>query len=137
MIAAGQQRLAGGRAERSSVEAIELQSGLRQPLGIRRMGRPAERTGCAKPDIVDENDQHIGRALGWTQWLDRRVFRGRIGRVIRGHTHVLRIGNRKNRALNRVSITHLITPLESLQYPSLISSFDDPRYRTPSSRLTY
>jgi hypothetical protein len=111
VISAGEQRLTGGRAQRGRVKSIELQPALRQALGVRGGDRATERTRGAKPAIVDQYDEHIGRAGGWSQRLDgrerRRVW---ILRVVGRHAHVLRIGNWQNRALNCVPRAHAASP---------------------------
>ena len=111
VIAPGEQRLARGRAERGRVKAVELQPVRRQPLGVRRGDGPAEGARGAKPAVVDQHDQHVGRALGRPQRLDRRELRVRILRVVGGQSHVLGVGNGKNRSLNLVLRTHTAPPM--------------------------
>ena len=48
-------------------------------------------------------DEHVRRALRRPQPLDRGELGVRILRVVRGQSHVLRVGNRQDRSLNRVS----------------------------------
>ena len=53
VVAAGQQRLARRRAQRSGVEPVVLQPARCQLLEVRRLARPAERTAGAEADVVD------------------------------------------------------------------------------------
>ena len=107
VIAPGQQRLARRRAERGRVEAVELEAVPGQPLGGRRWDRAAEGARRAKPAVVDQDDQHVGRALGRPQRLDRRELRVRVLRVVGGQAHVLAIGDRQDASLNLVGrVTH-------------------------------
>ena len=106
VVAPGQQRLARRRAQRGRVKAVELEAVLGEALGGRRVDRAAERARRGEADVVEQHDQHVGRPLRRPQRLDRRKLRVRILRVVGGHAHVLRIGNRKNRSLNRVLRTH-------------------------------
>ena len=77
MVAPGEQRLPRRRAQRRGVEARVLQPALRQLLEVRRLARAAEGAGGAVADVVDENHQHVGRALRWPQVPDRRKLRVR------------------------------------------------------------
>ena len=96
MVAAREQRLARRRAQRGRVKAVELEPVGRQFLGVRRRDRAAECARGAEPAVVDQDDEHIGRALGRPQRLDRRELGVRVLGVIRGHAHMLRIRDRKN-----------------------------------------
>ena len=74
VVAAGQQRLAGRRAQRGGVEAVVLQAVRGEHLEVRRLARTAEGARRAETDVIDQDDKHIGRALGWPQFLDRRII---------------------------------------------------------------
>ena len=63
MVAAGEQRLPRRRAQRGGVEARVLQPARGELLEVGRLARPAEGAGRAEADVVDEDDQHVGRAL--------------------------------------------------------------------------
>ena len=84
MVAASQQRLAGRGAQRADVEPVVGQPTGRQAVGGRRRARTAERVHRRKTRIVQQDHQHIGRALGRPQRLDRRETRLRVLGVI-GH----------------------------------------------------
>ena len=72
VVAAAQQRRAGGRAERSGVEAVVLQPLGGEPFGVRRVDRTTEGTRGSEPDVVDQDDQDVGSSLRRPQRLDRR-----------------------------------------------------------------
>ena len=72
MVAAAQQRRAGGRAERGGVEAVVLQPLGGEPFGVRRVDRTTECTRSPEPDVVNEDDQDVGSSLRRPQLLDRR-----------------------------------------------------------------
>ena len=110
VIAPGQEGLPRGRAQRRRVEAIELEPVLGQALRRGRMDRAAERARRGKADVVEEHDEHIRCALRRQQPFDRRELRVRILRVVRGHAHVLLVGNGKNRSLNPVLCAHPVSP---------------------------
>ena len=59
MVAAGQQRRAGRRAERRGVELVVAQPALRQPLERRHVDRPAEGARLAEAHVVDQHDEHV------------------------------------------------------------------------------
>ena len=73
VIASGQQRLPRRRAQRRRVEAVELEAVLGEALGGRRVDRAAERARRGKADVVEEHDEHVGRALRRPQRLDHRM----------------------------------------------------------------
>ena len=106
MVAPGEQRLPRGRAQRRGVEARVLQPALRQLVEVRRLARAAECAGGAVADVVDENHQHVGRALRWPQVPDRRKRRVRILGVVRDQTLMLDVGNRQLRSGHVVLIAH-------------------------------
>ncbi len=56
MVAAGEQRLAGRRAQRRGVEPGVLQSARGELLEVGRVARAAEGAGGAVADVVDEDD---------------------------------------------------------------------------------
>ena len=95
VVAPGQQRLPRRRAEGGGVEAVVLQAARRQLFRVRRLAGAAEGARRAEPGVVDEDDQHVGRALGRAQLLDRREFGVRIPRVIGDQTGSLRSGDRE------------------------------------------
>ena len=64
VVAAGEQRRAGRRAQRRGVEAVVLQPAGGEALEVRRVARAAERAGGAEADVVDQDDQDVRRARG-------------------------------------------------------------------------
>ena len=96
MVAAGQQRLPRRRAQRRGVEPGVLQPARGQLLEVGRLARPAEGAAGAEADVVDQDDQHVGRALGRPHIPDRRIAGVRILRVIGRQADMRDIGNRKD-----------------------------------------
>ena len=90
VVTPGQHRLARRRAQRGGVKTVEPDTVCRQALGDRRITRPTECRGRAEADIIDQHDQHIGRALRRPQHRDRRVGGVRVLRVIRRQADVKR-----------------------------------------------
>ena len=82
VVAAREQRLAGRRAQRRRVEAVELQPSGRQPLRRRALHRATERRRRAEPDVVEQHDQHVRRPRRRPQRHDRRERRLRILGVV-------------------------------------------------------
>ncbi len=82
VVASGQQRLAGWRAQRGGVKAIVLQSAGGQSLGGGRLAGTAEGARRTEARVVEQDDQNVGCALWRTQSLDGRVFGVRILGVI-------------------------------------------------------
>ena len=64
VVAPGQQRLPGRRAQRGRMETVELQAARGEAFGVRRLARPAEGARRAKPRVIDEDDQNVRRPLG-------------------------------------------------------------------------
>ena len=64
LVAPGQQRGAGRRADRGHVEPVVGQPHLLDAGEGGRADRAAERVGAAEAGVVDEDEQHVGRALG-------------------------------------------------------------------------
>ena len=73
VVAPGQQRLARRRAQRRGVEAVVAQPVRGQALEGRRLARAAEGRGGAEARVVEQDHEHVGRAGGRTQRLDRRI----------------------------------------------------------------
>ena len=63
MVAPGEQRLARRRAERGGVEAVVRQALGRHPLQGGHVDRAAEGAGRAEAHVVDQDDDHVRRAL--------------------------------------------------------------------------
>ena len=62
VVAPGHQRLAGGRAQGRDVEPAVAQAALRQALGRRHPARSAVRAARPEAHVVDDHDEHVGRA---------------------------------------------------------------------------
>ena len=63
MIAPGQQRRAGRRAQRRGVEVGVAQAACGQPVDVRRLDRGAVAAEMRKAEVVEQDDQHVRRAL--------------------------------------------------------------------------
>ncbi len=75
MVPAREQRLARGCAERGRVEPVVTQPTRCQALGRGRVAWSAERARGTEPDVVEQDDHDVRRALGRQQrvgWADRR-----------------------------------------------------------------
>ena len=101
MVAAGQQRLPGRRAESRGVEPGELQAGCGKPVSVRSGARPPERARRPEADVIQQDDQHVGCTLWRTQRLDRRKRRVRVLRVVRRQTRLRPLRNGENRTRAR------------------------------------
>ena len=110
VVAAGQQRLARGRAQRGGVEASEFQPARCQFLRGRCLAGPAKGAGRAEADVVDQDDQDVGSTLGWSQSLDWRELRGRILRIEGDQAFSARVRHRQMRPMLLVLCTH-VAPL--------------------------
>ena len=102
MVAPGQQRLARGRAQRRRVEAVVLEPVRREPLRGGRRARPAEGARRAEAHVVEQDHQHVRRALRRAQRLDRRERRVRVLRVVGDQSRVGLVGDRQDVSLNLV-----------------------------------
>ena len=96
VVAAGEQRLAGRRAERSGVEAVVAQPARGQSLRGRTPDRAAERARSPEADVVEEHDEDVGRARRWEQRLDRRKGRVRVLGVVRRQPDVGLVRDRQD-----------------------------------------
>jgi hypothetical protein len=92
------------------VEAIELQSVFCQPLGRRGVNRTAKGAARTKADIVNQDDQHVGRAFRGSDIPDRRKLGFRILGVIGRQTHMLHLRDGQNGSLNLIICTHGLSP---------------------------
>ena len=75
MVAACQERGPRGRAERRGVEAVEPKAILCDTIEREGGNRPAERAAGPKSDIIRQDQQHVGRALGRLDRL-RKILHG-------------------------------------------------------------
>ncbi len=95
VVAPGQQRRPRRGAEGGGVEAVVLQPGRRQLFQVRRLAGAAKGAVRTEPGVVDQDEQHVGRALGRAQLLDWREFGVRVPRVIRDQPGSLGRGDRE------------------------------------------
>ena len=77
------------------MEAVVFEPVPRQLFRIRCLARTAEGARGAEPGVIDQDDQHVGRALGRAQLLDWRELGVRIPRVIGDQPGSLGRGDRK------------------------------------------
>ena len=101
MIAAGQERRARGRADRRRVEGVVADALARDARERWRVDRPAVGVGQAEADVVQHDDEDVGRILGQSALLHaplvlgilqpRRSDAGRRGRRERQDGAVRRV----------------------------------------------
>ncbi len=110
MVATGQQRLTGWRAEGRGVKAVDLcfQSARRELLRVRCLTRAAKGARRTKPRVVDENEQNVRRTLWRAQLLDGREFRVRILGVVRNQATPGCVRHRKVRPVLFAFVAHVI-----------------------------
>ena len=106
VVAAGQQRLSGGRTQRSGVKAVVLEPIGRQALGRGRVDRATEGRRGAKAAVVDEDDEHVGGALGRPQRHDRRILRIRVLGIVGRQPDGWNVGDREDLPLDLVLDRH-------------------------------
>ncbi len=102
VIATGQHRLAGRRAQSGGVEAVVLEPVRSQPLSRRRRARSAEGARGAEAHVVEEDHEHVRRTSRRTQRLDRREGRVGVLRVVRDQPRVGLVGDGQDVSLNLV-----------------------------------
>ena len=98
VVAAGQQRLPGRRAQRGGVEPAVAQPAVGQPLRHRGVDRAAEHAGGAEADVVEQDHQHVRRASRRPQRRDRRERRLRVLGVVGGQPGPGAVGHRQRGA---------------------------------------
>ena len=90
---------------------------------------PPKALDGAEPGVVDQDDQHVGRALGRAQLLDWREFGVRILRVIGDQPGSLGSGDREMRTMFLVFAAHdpniLSLLARLLEEPRLLFNADD------------
>ena len=104
VIPSREQRRARGRAERSRVKAQVLETVVGEPLQVGRRDRSAKRTGRTEADIIDQHDEHVGRALRWTHLRNGWIVRVRVLGVVRGQRNWRDIGNGQNVATEGIGL---------------------------------
>ena len=100
VVAAGLECGAGGRAERGGVEPVVAQSSLGEAIEGGRRDGAAESAGRAEAEVVNQDDQHIGRAFrsGDVKALRRLGVAG----VGFGDDRAFRLRDGQDRAVQRV-----------------------------------
>ena len=102
VVAAGEQRDPRRRAKRGRVELVVAQAVVGERLDRRHVDRPAECARLAEAHVVDEDDQHIRRALRRLNLEARR--RLGVARVEFGVDRNRRLGDREDRAVECVTL---------------------------------
>ena len=98
VVAAGQEGHARRRAERRRVEPVVLEPLAGQTIERRHGNGAAERARVAEPDVVDQEDDDVRRALGRLHLEPRR--RLGLARVQFGLVRIVRLRNRQHRAID-------------------------------------
>ena len=123
VVAAGQHRRPGGRADRGDVEAVVAQARVGDPRQVRGLDRTAEGLRVAEARVVDQHEQDVGRPQGRAH----RSQHGPVGlRALQGAIDLpleLRVGHRQHGAVDRVHSTLLRLVIE------LSRSNQPPRFR--------
>jgi hypothetical protein len=65
----------------------------------------------SKAAIVNEDDEHVGRAFGRPQRLDGQVLRIRVFGIVGRQPDMGNVGDGENLALDFVSGRHVLTPV--------------------------
>ena len=81
MIAAGQKRRAGRRADRGGVEGVVADAFTGDAAQGRRVRRTAVCIGLSEADIVEQDDDDVGRVLRQTIGLDAALMPGLLQRL--------------------------------------------------------
>ena len=89
VIAAGEQRGAGGRADSGGVESVVAHPLIGELAQRRRVDLAAERRRLAETDVIEQDDEHVRRVRlevpGLRAALVHRVLQPRLGDACRGH----------------------------------------------------
>ncbi len=110
VVAARQQRGPRRRAQGGRVEAGELQALGGQPVEGRRLARPAEAARRTEADVIDQDHEHVGRAVGRRQPADRgELGVGRRG-VVGDRPGVGQIRDRQRPSVDRTISSHQNPP---------------------------
>ena len=110
VIAAGQQGLARRRADGRGMEAVVLETARGQLVGRRRGAGAAEGAGRAEAAVVDEHDEHVRRAFGRTQLLDRGGDRIRVLGIVIDEARRRGVAHRQVGTGFVVWFPHCLTP---------------------------
>ena len=91
------------------MEAVVAQAAVGEPLEVGRLARPAEGAAVAEAHVVEQDDEHVGGALGGPNWLDRWEAGVRVLRVVGGEADVRPVGDRQDLSLRFVlMVGHLL-----------------------------
>src|SRR5262245_30037400 len=91
------------------MEAGVFQTTCGEFLEVRCVARTAKGAGRAKAHVVEQDDEHIGRARRRPQLPDRRILRVRILGIVGRQTHMRLIRDGQDRSLSLVYLTsHII-----------------------------
>ena len=134
LVAAGERGRPGGRAERDHVVAVVVEAHLPDAGEVRRRDRPAEGVRLAEPGVVDQDEQHVGRALGRLRPGDDRPVGDRlVDRVAHRPAEVL-VRDREHGAVGH-ELAHRLreTVLKRLQ--ALLVGLDDRLRQRARQRL--
>ncbi len=115
MVATGEERGSGRRAERRRVEAVVLETLSGETLGRRCAARTTECARSCEADVVQQDDKNVRCPVGRPQWLDRRKLRLRVLRVEGRRPAVRLVGDRKHISLD-LGGTQLVPPFRSTTY---------------------
>jgi hypothetical protein len=104
VVATGQQRLSGRRAQRRGVKAVVAQTPASQPLRHRRLARPPKRARRPEPHIVEQDHQNARGTLRRAQLADRGKLGLRVLGVVGGQAWGRDVGDRQDRSLRLVLV---------------------------------
>ena len=65
VVAPGEEAAPGRRAQRGGVEVAEAEPPLGEAVEVGRLAEASEGGELAVADVVEDDDHHVGRALGW------------------------------------------------------------------------
>ena len=134
VVAAGQQRGPGGRAQRRDVEAVVREPLFADPRHVRRRHGAAERRRVAETRVVDQDEQDVRCALRRRRrHVDRPVGDGRVERAPDRAAEV-RIGDRQHRAV-RAELPHRLGERLLQGGGALLVALDDRAEQRARERL--
>ena len=97
-IAAGKASHAAGRTQRRNFEIVVAQPGLGQSVQRRHLDRSSERRSIAEAEVVEKDDNHVGRAF---RRFHLEPWRGLcIMHIKLGDWRILRFGDGQHRTIH-------------------------------------